>query len=100
MCNYAVNNFVILSLNCHGKYFFIPIVLVIFILYKLELEQITNNMNILNKTKEKYTVYMTCPAFPGMIKASTVEAANMWDAKELALSLYPGYQLLQALPNC
>ena len=51
-------------------------------------------------TKEKYTVYMTCPAFPGKIRKSTVEAANMWDAKELALSLYPGYQLLQSLPNC
>ena len=51
-------------------------------------------------TKDKYTVYLTCDAFPNKIRKSTVEAANLFDAKELALSLYPGYQLLQALPNC
>ena len=51
-------------------------------------------------TKDKYTVYLTCDAFPNKIRKSTVEATNLFNAKELALSLYPGYQLLQSLPNC
>ncbi len=50
--------------------------------------------------QEKYTVYLTCPAFPNKVRRSTVEASNLQSAKELALSLYPGYDLLQALPNC
>jgi len=45
-------------------------------------------------TKEKYTVYLTCPAFPGMVKKSTVESINLSEAKSLALSLYPGYSIL------
>ena len=48
--------------------------------------------------KEKYAVYMTCPAFPGKVRQSIVEATNLQSAKELALSLYPGYTLLQGLP--
>jgi|LWDU01.1.fsa_nt_gi hypothetical protein len=51
-------------------------------------------------TKDKYTVYLTCTAFPNKVRKSTVEAINLQTAKELALSLYPGYDLLQALPNC
>ncbi len=43
---------------------------------------------------EKYTVYMTCPAFPGKVRKSVVESLNLMDAKKLALSLYPGYVLL------
>ena len=51
-------------------------------------------------TKDKYTVYLTCAAFPNKVRKSTVEANNRFDAIDLALSLYPGYDLLQALPNC
>jgi hypothetical protein len=40
---------------------------------------------------EKYTVYLTCPAFPGKIRQSILEAMHLNDAKTLALSLYPGY---------
>tara|TARA_R100001463_G_C3417263_1_gene209837 strand:+ start:131 stop:265 length:135 start_codon:yes stop_codon:yes gene_type:complete len=43
---------------------------------------------------EKYTVYMTCPAFPGKVRKSVVESLTLMDAKKLALSLYPGYILL------
>lgn len=42
---------------------------------------------------EKYTVYLTCPAFPGKIRKSIVESLNLIEAKQLALSLYPGYTL-------
>jgi hypothetical protein len=43
---------------------------------------------------EKYTVYLTCPAFPGMVRQSIVESINLTAAKQLALSLYPGYAIL------
>ncbi len=45
-------------------------------------------------TKDKYTVYLTCSAFPGKVRKSVVEAINLTSAKQLALSLYPGYTLL------
>jgi hypothetical protein len=45
-------------------------------------------------TKDKYTVYLTCSAFPGRVRKSVVEAINLSGAKELALSLYPGYSIL------
>ena len=56
----------------------------IFIVYK-------SNTLIMN---EKYTVYLTCPAFPGKVRKSIVESINLMEAKKLALSLYPGYVLL------
>jgi len=43
---------------------------------------------------EKYTVYLTCPAFPGKVRKSIVESTNLTEAKKLALSLYPGYSIL------
>jgi|TARA_R110002051_G_scaffold205732_1_gene271633 hypothetical protein len=43
---------------------------------------------------EKYTVYLTCPAFPGKVRKSIVESINLMEAKTLALSLYPGYAIL------
>jgi len=43
---------------------------------------------------EKYTVYLTCPAFPGKVRKSVVESINLTAAKKLALSLYPGYSIL------
>ena len=43
---------------------------------------------------EKYTVYLTCPAFPGRVRKSVVESNNLSGAKLLALTLYPGYRLL------
>ena len=43
-------------------------------------------------TKDKYTVYLICKAI-NRGKISIVEAANLSAAKELALSMYPGYQL-------
>ena len=42
-----------------------------------------------------WTVYLSCPAFPGKVKTSTVEAESLQDAKKLALSLYPGYVLYE-----
>jgi len=42
-----------------------------------------------------WTVYLSCPAFPGKVKTSTLEANTLQDAKELALSLYPGYSIYE-----
>jgi len=44
--------------------------------------------------KDKYTVYLTCSAFPNKVRKSVVEAINLSGAKKLALSLYPGYTIL------
>jgi hypothetical protein len=46
-------------------------------------------------TKEKYTVYLICKAI-NKGRISIVEAANLSAAKQLALSINPGY----ALVNC
>ena len=43
---------------------------------------------------DKYTVYLTCPAFPGRVRRSTVQAANLSSAKAVALEMYPGYAIL------
>jgi len=52
-------------------------------------------MNLMNNNKmDKYTIYLTCDAFPGKVRKSTVEAINLSGAKKLALSLYPGYAIL------
>ena len=45
-------------------------------------------------TKDKYTVYLTCAAFPNKVRKSIVEAVNLTAAKDLALTLYPGYSVL------
>jgi len=47
-----------------------------------------------NCKMNKYTVYLTCPAFPGKVRKSIVEAVNLTAAKYTALSLYPGYAIL------
>ena len=46
---------------------------------------------------DKYTIYLTCDAFPGKAIKSIVEATHLQAAKALALSIYPGYQLLTTL---
>ena len=51
-------------------------------------------MQIKNYKMDKYTVYLTCPAFPGRVRRSIVEAVNLTAAKYTALSLYPGYAIL------
>jgi hypothetical protein len=43
---------------------------------------------------DKYTVYLTCPAFPGIVRKSVLEAANLSAAKAVALEMYPGYAIL------
>ena len=43
---------------------------------------------------DKYTVYLTCPAFPGRVRKSVLEAANLSSAKAVALEMYPGYSIL------
>ena len=48
----------------------------------------------MTKSESLWTVYLTCPAIPGMVKKSVLEAITLNDAKELALSIYPGYILL------
>jgi hypothetical protein len=40
----------------------------------------------------KYTIYLVCKAL-NVGKVSIVEAANLWEAKAKALSMYPGYEL-------
>ena len=47
-----------------------------------------------NYKMDKYTVYLTCRAFPGTVRKSTVEALNLSLAKAMALSMYPGYAIL------
>jgi hypothetical protein len=43
---------------------------------------------------EKYTVYLTCKAFPGKVRKSILMTYTLMEAKTLALSIYPGYTLL------
>lgn len=43
---------------------------------------------------EKYTVYLSCPAFPGKVRKSILMSNTLMEAKKLALTLYPGYVLL------
>jgi len=62
--------------------------------YVGNLAYISSIITNINNQMEKYTVYMTCPAFPGKVRKSVVESNNLWNAKKLALSLYPGYILL------
>ena len=51
-------------------------------------------MNLKNYKMDKYTVYLTCLAFPGKVRKSIVEAANLSSAKAVALEMYPGYAIL------
>jgi len=44
--------------------------------------------------KDLYTVYLICAAFPGKVRKSIVEAANLSSAKTMALQMYPGYAIL------
>ena len=50
------------------------------------------NNNTMNQ--DLYTVYLTCAAFPGKVRKSVVGASNLSSAKAMALSMYPGYSLL------
>ena len=43
---------------------------------------------------EKYTVYLFCKAL-NIGRACTVESTHLHNAQELALSMYPGYELYQ-----
>ena len=43
---------------------------------------------------DKYTVYLTCPAFPGKVLQSVLMTTTLMEAKKLALTLYPGYSIL------
>jgi|ETNvirenome_6_85_1030632.scaffolds.fasta_scaffold16349_2 hypothetical protein len=52
-----------------------------------------NNTAMTNQ-QNLWTVYLTCPAFPGKLRTSTVQADNLAKAKSIALSMYPGYSLL------
>ena len=52
-----------------------------------------NNTAMTNQ-QDLWTVYLTCPAFPVLLIMLTVQADNLAKAKELALSMYPGYSLL------
>ena len=54
---------------------------------------------MLNNIKNLWTVYLTCPAFPGKITKSTVQSDNLWNAQALSLSMYPGYKLYNP-DNC
>jgi hypothetical protein len=47
-----------------------------------------------NYKMDKYTIYLTCNAFPGKVRKSTVEANNLQSAKAIALGMYPGYAIL------
>ena len=53
---------------------------------------------MLNNIENLWTIYLTCNAFPGKIKSSTVQADNLWTAQDKALSMYPGYTLYN--PDC
>ena len=44
---------------------------------------------------EKYTIYLICKAL-NIGAACTVEATHLHKAQELALSMYPGYELYNA----
>jgi len=51
--------------------------------------------NVMNLTENEniWQVYLSNPVYPGKVKLSTVMADNLSDAKEKALSMYPGWSI-------
>ena len=51
--------------------------------------------NVMNLTENENIrqVYLSNPVYPGKVKLSTVMADNLNDAKEKALSMYPGWSV-------
>ena len=46
-----------------------------------------------------WTIYLYCTSL-GKGTACTVESDNLWNAQELALSMYPGYVLYNPDKHC
>ena len=63
-------------------------ILPLFIVYK------SNHLTMNLKDNENiWQIYLSNPVFPGKVKLSTVEAKNLQAAKQLALSMYPGWSI-------
>ncbi len=52
-----------------------------------------NNVMNLTENEKIWQVYLSNPVYPGKVKLSTVMADNLSDAKEKALSMYPGWSV-------
>ena len=64
------------------------VLLPIFIVYK------SNHLTMnLKDNPNIWQIYLSNPVFPGKVKLSTVEAKNLQSAKQLALSMYPGWSI-------
>jgi hypothetical protein len=52
------------------------------------------NNTVMNLNNENiWQVYLSNPVYPGKVKLSTVMADNLSQAKEKALSMYPGWSV-------
>ena len=51
--------------------------------------------NVMNLTENEniWQVYLSNPVYPGKVKLSPLMADNLNDAKEKALSMYPGWSV-------
>jgi len=52
-----------------------------------------NYMQNLLEKETIWQIYLSNPVFPGKVKCSTVEANTLEEAKQLTLSMYPGWSI-------